>query len=232
MHVFSSPSRLRYFFVAKTVIVPAVSFGMMGVYIFKLPHTSDMSTLFSSTGYLVHKAGGGGPLISQKSTLSGSAYTSAWLLCFAAIQVCRCRCLLDTSWHWQGNWATLACNSPDFTRYSKGTRSQLTQLPAIPVCGLFITVSVSLFPEFWAVLIPICRCGIVGASASQVVYGEALWSPFDILAQWSNRTAVWFCAFGWIIVGTCLSFSCEPTPTPLALGIHWIKHHGQFCQRR
>ncbi len=43
MHVFSSPSRLRYFFVAKTVIVPAVSFGMMGVYIFKLPHTSDMS---------------------------------------------------------------------------------------------------------------------------------------------------------------------------------------------
>ncbi|PBK99342.1 cytosine-purine permease [Armillaria gallica] len=142
-----SPSRLRYFFVAKTVIVPAVSFGMMG--------------------YLVHKAGGGGPLISQKSTLSGSAYTSAWLLCFAAIQ---------------GNWATLACNSPDFTRYSKGTRSQLTQLPAIPVCGLFIAV-----------------CGIVGASASQVVYGEALWSPFDILAQWSNRTAVWFCAFGWII---------------------------------
>ncbi|KAK0238804.1 permease for cytosine/purines, uracil, thiamine, allantoin-domain-containing protein [Armillaria nabsnona] len=135
-----SPSRLRYFFDAKTVIVPAVSFRMMGVYIFKLPRTSDMSTLFSSTGYL--------------------------LLCFAAIQ------------------ATLACNSPDFTRYSKGTRSQLTQLPAIPV--------LSLFPESWAVLKPICRCGIAGASASQVVYGEALWSVFDILAKWSNRTAVWF----------------------------------------
>ncbi|KAK0467311.1 NCS1 nucleoside transporter [Desarmillaria tabescens] len=113
-----SPS-LRYFLAAKTMIVPAVSFGMMG--------------------YLVHKAGGGGSLISQKSTLSGSAYTSAWLLCFAAIQ---------------------------------GTRSQLTQLPAIPICGLFITV-----------------CGIVRASASQVIYGEALWSPFDILAPWSYRTA-------------------------------------------
>lgn len=34
-----------------------------------------------------------------------------------------------------------------------------------------------------------------------IVYGgEALWSPFDILALWGNRTAVWFCAFGWIVV--------------------------------
>lgn len=68
-------------------------------------------------GYLVHKAGGGGPLLEQKATISGQDYTRAWLLSFAAI------C---------GNWATLACNSPDFTRYAKSDRSQWMQVSGWP----------------------------------------------------------------------------------------------------
>lgn len=78
---FVSTNRLRYFFVGKCFIVPAVALGMMG--------------------YLVRKAGGGGPILAQEATISGQAYSKAWLLSFAAIL---------------GNWAPLACNSPDFTR--------------------------------------------------------------------------------------------------------------------
>lgn len=47
----------------------------------------------------------------------------------------------------------------------------------------------------------VTTCGILSASASVVLYGgEPLWSPFDIYAQWTDRAAVFFCSFGWIIV--------------------------------
>lgn len=55
----------------------------------------------ATMGTMVHQAGGGGPLIAQGATAKGRDYASAWCLGFAAL------C---------GNWATLAVNSPDFTR--------------------------------------------------------------------------------------------------------------------
>ncbi|ORY84069.1 NCS1 nucleoside transporter family [Leucosporidium creatinivorum] len=147
---FIGPNKLRWFFMAKCIIVPATALGMMG--------------------YLVHASGGGGPLVAQAPTATGSDFSKAWLLSLASVM---------------GNWATLAVNAPDFTRYASSTKAQWMQFPAIPICGLFI-----------------CLTGIFGASASTTLYGgEALWSPFDILAQWDNRAAVFFCAVGWMVGG-------------------------------
>ncbi|ORY89690.1 NCS1 nucleoside transporter family [Leucosporidium creatinivorum] len=122
----------------------------------------------ATMGTMVHQAGGGGPLVAQGATAKGMDYASAWCLGFAAL------C---------GNWATLAVNSPDFTRYSTTPRTQIWQIPGLLVSTVLITT-----------------CGILAASASVIVYGgEALWSPFDIYSNWDNRAAVWFCSFGWII---------------------------------
>lgn len=81
-----------------------------------------------------------------------------------------------------GSWATLACNIPDFSRYAKATRGQYIQLPFLPiiftVCGVL---------------------GIVTTSASKIIYGEFLWNPLDIIANWQatghgGRAAAFFAA--------------------------------------
>ncbi|GAA5887179.1 hypothetical protein JCM5296_004547 [Sporobolomyces johnsonii] len=147
---FIDSNKLRYAFVLKSVVVPVTALAMMGS--------------------LVHKAGGSGPLFRRPSSVSGSSFSSAWLIGFAAMQ---------------GNWATLAVNSPDFTRYSKSNHAQYTQAVAIPVSALFITI-----------------CGILAASASITVYGgDALWSPFDIMDMWTDRASIAFAALAWMLAG-------------------------------
>lgn len=47
------------------IIVPATALGMMG--------------------YLVHAAGGGGPLVAQPPVATGSDFSKAWLLSLASV---------------------------------------------------------------------------------------------------------------------------------------------------
>jgi NCS1 family nucleobase:cation symporter-1 len=105
-----------------------------------------------------------------------------------------------------GGWATMATNIPDFTRYLKreqGVYWQVLFLPLIQLClGLF---------------------GIISTSASKVVYGQYIWDPLSLAAQWdgpSGRAGAFFVGFAWVIaqIGTNLSanvISCANDMTSL-----------------
>ncbi|GAA5894388.1 uncharacterized protein JCM6883_003808 [Sporobolomyces salmoneus] len=102
---FINSNHLRYAFILKVFVVPATAIAM--------------------TVSIAKDAGGSGPLVAAPSTVSGSAFSLAWLSGLAAVM---------------GNWSTLALNSPDFARYSKRPNSQLVQAIAIPATAVFIAV--------------------------------------------------------------------------------------------
>jgi NCS1 family nucleobase:cation symporter-1 len=95
-----------------------------------------------------------------------------------------------------GGFSTLAVNIPDFARFAKKPGSQVWQLPFIP----FFKILVSIF-------------GVVGASASKSLYGQVLWSPLDIIAQWQGshggRAAAFFCAVLWCLAQICVNISAN-----------------------
>ncbi|PMD25844.1 hypothetical protein NA56DRAFT_564357 [Hyaloscypha hepaticicola] len=105
-----------------------------------------------------------------------------------------------------GGWATMATNIPDFTRYLKreqGVYWQVLFLPLIQLClGLF---------------------GIISTSAAKVVYGQYIWDPLALAAEWegpSGRAGAFFVGFAWVIaqIGTNLSanvISCANDMTSL-----------------
>ncbi|GAA6025338.1 hypothetical protein JCM10207_008761 [Rhodosporidiobolus poonsookiae] len=147
-------------------------------YVFAIKTIVVPVTALAMMGSIVHSAGGGGPLFRQGNTVSGVDFSFAWLTGLAALQ---------------GNWATLATSSADFTRYTTTSRAQWSQAFAIPVSAFFITI-----------------CGILSASASITVYGgDALWSPFDIMNNWNNRAATAFAALAWMLAGIAANITAN-----------------------
>ncbi|KAF9004841.1 NCS1 nucleoside transporter family [Hymenopellis radicata] len=103
----------------------------------------------------------------------------------------------DLSWAWLsalnsalGIYATLAVNIPDFTRYAKNERAQYVQLAIIPTVFTLIGF-----------------CGIAVTSAGEVLYGETLWDPLQLIDRWDNRAAAFFAAFSFFLatLGTNIS---------------------------
>ncbi|KAF9465815.1 NCS1 nucleoside transporter family [Collybia nuda] len=88
------------------------------------------------------------------------------------------------------NMATLATNAPDFASRAHHPSDALwPQLISVPVC--FSVVSF---------------IGIIVGSSSGTIYGEAIWSPIDLLGRFlddnpsgATRFGVWFIAFSFII---------------------------------
>jgi len=72
-----------------------------------------------------------------------------------------------------GFWATIALNIPDFTRYAKSQRAQMSGqalgLPAGMTLFAFIGVAVT--------------------SACTVIFGEAIWDPVALLARFEHKAA-------------------------------------------
>ncbi|KAI0747193.1 NCS1 nucleoside transporter family [Daedaleopsis nitida] len=109
--MFVHPQQIRWLFVVKAVIVPPAMFAIFIWALVKVPLRSG--------------------LIEQRSTLSGSALSYAWLSAMNSAM---------------GGLATLAVNIPDFTRYAKNERAQYIQALAVPVaCTLvsFIGIAVT-----------------------------------------------------------------------------------------
>ncbi|TFL02698.1 permease [Pterulicium gracile] len=96
------------------------------------------------------------------------------------------------------NMATLVTNAPDFASRAQSVKAtQLPQLLSVP-----LTFSLTSF------------VGIIVSSSSQAIYGEAIWSPIDLLARFldgnpssATRFGVWFIAFSFVIaqLGTNIS---------------------------
>ncbi|KAL0574403.1 uracil permease [Marasmius crinis-equi] len=88
------------------------------------------------------------------------------------------------------NMATLVVNAPDFA--SRAT-----------------TPSAALWPQVISIPMTfglVCFIGIIVSSSSQTIYGEAVWSPIDLLGKFldnnpssATRFGVWFISFSFII---------------------------------
>lgn len=134
--------------------------------------------------WTIVKAGGAGPVFLQKSQVHGSAL--AWAF-------------VESTFTSLANFCTLIINAPDFSRFAKE--------PSFAMKYLVYTLS-----------IPICfsltsLIGILVTSASQAMYGEAFWSPLDVLKMFlddytpGNRAGVFFisAAFALAQLGTNIS---------------------------
>ncbi|KAH7923439.1 NCS1 nucleoside transporter family [Leucogyrophana mollusca] len=96
------------------------------------------------------------------------------------------------------NMATLITNAPDFASRARTPEAALyPQLFALPLSSSVV-----------------CLVGILVSSSSQTIYGEAIWSPIDLLGRFldddpshATRFGVWFIAAAFIIaqIGTNIS---------------------------
>ena len=103
--------------------------------------------------YMIHRAGGMGPILSHKGQMEDWGTFLSRLPVFLTAQI--------------GFWATLSLNMPDFTRYAKNQRAQaLGQTLGLPT-------TMTLFSAM----------GVVITSATEVVYGKAIWDPAELVAQ-------------------------------------------------
>jgi NCS1 family nucleobase:cation symporter-1 len=103
--------------------------------------------------FMTHKAGGLGPIFHIPSRFSSSG--AFWRFFFLALT------------GMVGNWATLALNIPDFTRYAKSQSSQVVG----QAFGLPVAMTLYSF------------IGIVCTSASTVVFGVPIWNPITLLGR-------------------------------------------------
>ncbi|KAJ5093178.1 NCS1 allantoate transporter [Penicillium angulare] len=105
------------------------------------------------------------------------------------------------AWQWisgmtsvTGGCSTLALNISDWARFCKKPQSQWWQIFLIP---FFLTT--------------MGICGIIGASASKKIYGEALWNPLDIVNKWDGspggRAAAFFCGAMWMLAQISINLS-------------------------
>ena len=89
---------------------------------------------------------------------------------------------------------TVSSNAPDFaSRATTPSAAVLPQLFAVPL-GFSIVSFI----------------GIIVSSSSQTLYGEAIWSPIDLLGKFldddpshATRFGVWFIAMAFIIAQVC-----------------------------
>ncbi|CDR40010.1 CYFA0S04e01596g1_1 [Cyberlindnera fabianii] len=94
------------------------------------------------------------------------------------------------------SYSTLACNVNDFSRYSKTKYAVLSQLHAIPIIHGILT-----------------PMGIVGGTASELVYGKVIWDPLLIAQEWINtpggRVAAWFVGLSYLIAQIGINISAN-----------------------
>jgi NCS1 family nucleobase:cation symporter-1 len=103
--------------------------------------------------WMLHKAGGFGPMLSTPSRFTSTSSFMHFFIPSLTAMV--------------GYWATLSLNIPDFTRYAKNQDAQIIG----QAIGLPIAMTLYSF------------IGIAVTSASQVVFGEPIWSPITLLGR-------------------------------------------------
>ncbi len=92
-----------------------------------------------------------------------------------------------------GFWATLSLNMPDFTRYGRSQREQVVgQVVALPT-------TMTLFAAM----------GVVITSATQVIYGEAIWDPMDLANRFTKRWMVALAMFTVVIATLAVNIAAN-----------------------
>ncbi|KAK6455231.1 allantoin permease [Scheffersomyces xylosifermentans] len=132
------PHKIRHLFTVKAVVAPIAGIGFL------------IWTLV--------KAGGGGPVLHQPATVSGS--TLGWAF-------------VASTMNSLANFATLIVNAPDFSRFATKpsfTMKYLVYSISIPFCFSLTSL-----------------IGILVTSASTVMYGTTYWSPLDVLGRFLDE---------------------------------------------
>ncbi|KAJ5682256.1 uracil permease [Penicillium macrosclerotiorum] len=144
------PSKLRWLFLIKAVVVPTAWVAML-------------IWAFVSTA-------GAGDLFSQKSELTGSAYSWAMMSSLTSVI---------------GNYATLSVNQADFSRYScVNPRWHILYVVLLPIIFTFIAF---------------IGIAVSSAGQSKYHLDSVPWDPNVLLALWSNRACRFFGAFSFAL---------------------------------
>ncbi|HZV70645.1 MAG TPA: NCS1 family nucleobase:cation symporter-1 [Saprospiraceae bacterium] len=110
--------------------------------------------------WAINAGHGLGPILAQPSKFSSSA--QFWNFFFPALT------------GMVGFWATLSLNIPDFTRYAKSQKAQITgQAIGLPS-------SMTLFSFI----------GVVVTSATFIIYGETIWDPIVLAGKFESKLLV------------------------------------------
>ena len=118
--------------------------------------------------WAITAAKGLGPILEQPARLRGSAF---WQYFFPALT------------GMVGFWATLSLNIPDFTRYARSQKAQISgQAIGLPP-------SMTLFAFI----------GVVVTSATPIVYGSTIWDPVQLAGKFENKIMVSFAMLAVII---------------------------------
>jgi NCS1 family nucleobase:cation symporter-1 len=112
--------------------------------------------------WAINAAKGLGPILDQPSKFSNNS--AFWNYFFPALT------------GMVGFWATLSLNIPDFTRYAKSQKAQITgQIIGLPP-------SMTLFAFI----------GVAVTSATAIVYGNTIWDPVQLAGKFDNKIMVSF----------------------------------------
>ncbi|HYH08983.1 MAG TPA: NCS1 family nucleobase:cation symporter-1 [Thermoanaerobaculia bacterium] len=114
--------------------------------------------------WAVRNGGGLGHILTESRRLQGANPTPFWTLFPAALTAN------------VGYWATLSLNIPDFTRYAKSQRSQVTG----QALGLPTTMTAFAF------------IGVAVTAATIVVFGKAVWDPVQLVAMIGSPAVIIF----------------------------------------
>ncbi|HEY0156693.1 MAG TPA: NCS1 family nucleobase:cation symporter-1 [Thermoanaerobaculia bacterium] len=114
--------------------------------------------------WAVKNGGGLGHILAESRRLQGTQQTPFWTLFPAALTAN------------VGYWATLSLNIPDFTRYAKSQRSQVTG----QALGLPTTMTAFAF------------IGVAVTSATIVVFGKAVWDPVQLVTMIGSPAIIIF----------------------------------------
>ena len=114
--------------------------------------------------WAVRNGGGLGHILTESRRLQGANATPFWTLFPAALTAN------------VGYWATLSLNIPDFTRYAKSQRSQMTG----QALGLPTTMTAFAF------------IGVAVTAATIIVFGKAVWDPVELVAMIGSPAVIIF----------------------------------------
>jgi NCS1 family nucleobase:cation symporter-1 len=119
---------------------------------------------FALLWWAIKNGGGLGTVLSQSTKLRQGTGTPFWALFPAALTAN------------VGYWATLSLNIPDFTRYAKSQKSQMTG----QALGLPTTMTLFAF------------IGVAVTSATIVVFGKAIWDPIQLITMIGSPAIIIF----------------------------------------
>jgi len=133
-------------------------------------------------GWAISKVGGLGPIFTQPSKFNTTGEFFAFFVPSLTAMV--------------GYWATLSISIPDFTRYATSQRAQIVG----QALGLPTTMALFSF------------IGVAVASASMLIFGEAIWDPVVLLGKFGNPFIVLLSVFALAVATLTTNIAANVVP--------------------